>query len=76
MILLKAHFKVVMLVSDRNVDPTNIRAFCQKNDMYFEDLSLTAWDDVATSVGELVPLLKEKVEKYQGIFRGYDLKKQ
>ena len=76
MILLKAHFKVVMLVSDRNVDPTSIRAFCQKNDMYFEDLSLTAWDDVAVSVGELVPLLKEKAEKYQGIFRGYDLKKQ
>jgi hypothetical protein len=39
--------------------------------MYFEDLSLTAWDDVAVSVGELVPLLKEKVGKYQEIFRDF-----
>lgn len=66
--MLKQYFKVIIFIADGYSNISDCRKFCQKNDMYCDNISIgqdSALDYIKNNADEIV----EKIDYYESVFK-------
>ena len=64
--LLKSYFKVIILAVNQVADFSNCRRYCQKNDMYCEQLNIDG--NVPEYLSRNIESIREKIDYFESIF--------
>jgi DNA primase catalytic core len=67
MLMLKKHFKVIILMTEGFANVSECRKFCQKNNMYCDNISL-GQDSAVEYIKSNADKIAEKIDYYESVF--------